>query len=243
MSLKMHEVIRLGLEPFLPPLYKQVRLKLLGYTKRHSSPPKILDVGGRKSPYTLGLQAKITISDLPRESDVQKALNLGINNNIIEQVYKRRSNVEDIVLDDMTCSKLPSESFDYVIAVEVLEHVEKDDLFVKEVYRVLKPKGIFLMTTPNGDWLKNINPDHKRHYKRKELHNLLSSSFDEAEVEYAIAGGKYRRLGLKSWSMTHPIKTALSMFGNVVNTQQSKNESLKHKAEGTYHLIATAKKI
>lgn len=242
MSLKMHEIIRLGLEPFLPPLHKQVRLKLLNYVKRHSSPPKILDVGGRKSPYTIGLRAKITLTDLPRESEVQKVMNLGINSDIINQVYKRRSNIENIIFDDMTCSKLPDESFEYVVAVEVLEHVEKDDLFVKEVYRVLKPKGIFLMTTPNGDWLRNKNPNHKRHYKRQELLELLSKNFDEAELEYAIAGGKYRKIGLKAWSIKHPLETIRSMYANVINARHSRNEKIKHTAQRTRHLFAIAKK-
>ena len=235
--------MRLGFEPFLPPLYKQVKVKLRRQVKLHNSKPSLLDVGGRKSPYTIGLQAKVTIIDLPRESEIQKNLNLGINGNIIDEISKRRSNVENVIFGDMTRSELPSDSFDYVVAVEVLEHVEEDELFVKEVARVLKTKGVFLMTTPNGDWLKNKNRDHKRHYKKKELSDLLGKHFDEVVVDYAIAGGKYRKLGLKSWSLRHPVKTVLSMVGNVVNSLQSKNGELKHKVQGTHHLFAIAKKI
>lgn len=142
----------------------------------------------------------------------------------------------------MTCSGLPGGSFDYVVSVEVLEHVEEDDLFVREVARVLKPGGVFLMTTPNGDWVENKNPDHKRHYKKAELDALLGRYFDRVTIDYAIVGGYYRKLGLRSWSLGHPIKTASSIFGNVVNSIQSANDQIKSRAAGTHHLIAVAGK-
>ena len=69
-------------------------------------------MGGRKSHYTIGIPAQITISDLPRETDIQKRLNLGITQDIIEQTLKRRSNVREMLFDDMTQSKLPDEPFD-----------------------------------------------------------------------------------------------------------------------------------
>lgn len=240
--MKIYEMGRLLAEPVLPPLYKQVRARLREIIKKSSGSPLILDVGGRKSPYTIGLPAQITVIDLPRSSDVQEELNLGINDSIVKQARQRRSNIKDVIFGDMTCSDLPDESFDYVVSVEVIEHVEADDRFVSEISRVLKPGGIFLLTTPNGDWVENKNPDHKRHYKKGELNALLNKYFDEVTVEYAIAGGYYRKLGLRSWSLNHPIKTASSIFGNVVNSIQSANGELKHRAEGTHHLIAVARK-
>ena len=98
------------------------------------------------------------------------------------------------------------------------------------------------MTTPNGDFVENKNPDHKRHYKKAQLTKLLNRHFDNAEVEYAIAGGYYRKLGLKSWSVKRPIQTIASAFGNVVNSVQSSNGRLKNKAIGTHHLFAVAHK-
>lgn len=240
--MKLYETGRLMAEPFLPPLYKHVRARLRKIIEDFPGEPRILDVGGRKSPYTIGLPARITVIDLPRESDVQKQLNLGINEQIVKQTRERRSNIAEVVFGDMTCSGLPGGSFDYVVSVEVLEHVEEDDLFVREVARVLKPGGVFLMTTPNGDWVENKNPDHKRHYKKAELDALLGRYFDRVTIDYAIVGGYYRKLGLRSWSLGHPIKTASSIFGNVVNSIQSANDQIKSRAAGTHHLIAVAGK-
>lgn len=242
-KMKLYETGRLLAEPFLPPLYNQVRRRLQdSVADCRVQNPQLLDIGGRKSPYTIGLSARITVIDLPRQSELQEKLKLGIDSQIIQEIKKFRSNIEDIVLGDMTRSTLPSESFDLAVAVEVLEHVEEDERFVSEVARVLKPGGIFLMTTPNGDWVENKNPDHKRHYRRRQLSDLLAKYFSEATVEYSVAGGYYRKLGLKPWSVRHPLQTAGSIFGNFVNTFQSANESLKEQSEKTYHLLAVARK-
>jgi SAM-dependent methyltransferase len=43
------------------------------------------------------------------------------------------------------------ETFDKIISIDVLEHLEEDLHFLTEIYRILKPTGIFLVTVPNGD--------------------------------------------------------------------------------------------
>ena len=227
-------------EPFLPPLWSQVRRELLEHAPRGA---RILDVGGRKSHYTVGVDGRITVSDLPRESDLQERLHLGINDAIAAQLRRRRSNVETVVYDDMTRTELPGASFDIVVSVEVLEHVEEDDDFVRNVRRVLRPGGWFLMTTPNGDFVENTNPDHKRHYRRAELLGLLRRHFDAVQVDYAIPGGRWRKLGLRPWSPRRPVQTLLSMTGNVVNRVQSHRATVPASARGTHHLVAHARRI
>lgn len=40
-------------------------------------------------------------------------------------------------------------SFDVILASEVIEHLAKAELFLKEAHRVLAPGGVLLLTTPN----------------------------------------------------------------------------------------------
>lgn len=56
-------------------------------------------------------------------------------------------------------------SFDLVVAFNVLEHIAPDevDLFLLKIKRILKNKGVFIATFPNGDsslGLPNQNGDH-----------------------------------------------------------------------------------
>lgn len=217
-----------------------VRRRLLHIAMKFDTRPKVLDVGGRKSHYTVGVPADVVITDLPRETNVQHQLHLGITSTIISDLHSRRSNITDVLFDDMTQSCFPSEAFDCVVAIEVLEHIEYDSDFVREVYRVTKPGGVFLMTTPNGQHVKNTNPDHKRHYTQLSLTTLLESAFESVRVEHAIRSGFFYNLGLRSWSIRRPVGTALAMLGSFVNSFQSAKRGICDDAEGTQELVAVA---
>jgi SAM-dependent methyltransferase len=198
-------------------------------------------VGGRKSHYTIGLNADVTVTDLPRETNLQRQLNLGINARMIEQMRKRRSNVKGIVYDDMTCSKLPSGGYDIIVAVEVLEHVEQDELFLKNVARVLRPGGVFFMTTPNGDYIRNTNPDHKRHYQRHLLVELLAKHFSAVEVWYAVPAGTFHRVGVRgSWSWRRPFRTTGRMACGLMHNLQTRMLDVRTQGYGTAHLFGSA---
>lgn len=49
----------------------------------------------------------------------------------------------------------PDQSFDFVSCVEVIEHLENFRAIVREAYRVLKPGGVVVFTTPNVLSLKS----------------------------------------------------------------------------------------
>ena len=51
---------------------------------------------------------------------------------------------------------LAAESFDVVHANQVIEHLSETDRFIKEIYRILKPGGYAVISTPNLASLHNI---------------------------------------------------------------------------------------
>ena len=73
------------------------------------------------------------------------------------------------------------ESFDYVISFQVIEHIKQDKEFVKEVSRVLRKGGKFIVSTPNAPMSLTRNPWHIREYTASELTSLLSDSFSQVE--------------------------------------------------------------
>ncbi|MCX7728050.1 MAG: methyltransferase domain-containing protein [Bacteroidia bacterium] len=77
--------------------------------------------------------------------------------------------------------------FDFVVSFQVIEHIKDDNLFVKEIHRVLKPGGKFLVTTPNILTSLTRNPWHIREYKKEELEKLLQQYFKNIDM-YGIYG-------------------------------------------------------
>lgn len=74
------------------------------------------------------------------------------------------------------------ESFDCVISFQVIEHIEQDAAFVREVHRVLRAGGRFIVTTPNAPMSLTRNPWHVREYRAEELRTLLQGSFARVEM-------------------------------------------------------------
>jgi len=54
-----------------------------------------------------------------------------------------------ITNQNLECLTFPDESFDVVITSDVMEHVRLDDRAHLEIYRILKPGGIYLFTVPH----------------------------------------------------------------------------------------------
>lgn len=85
--------------------------------------------------------------------------------------------------------KIPAEdnSFDAAISFQVIEHVDDVPNYLKEIHRVLKPGGIFLLTTPNRTYRlkpnqKPWNKFHFREYQNQELLRELKNVFTNSEV-------------------------------------------------------------
>lgn len=81
-------------------------------------------------------------------------------------------------------------SVDFVISFQVIEHIQHDKEFVAEVYRVLKPGGTFIVTTPNRGMSLTRNPWHVREYAPDELRTLLRSYFADVECNGVFGNTK-----------------------------------------------------
>lgn len=77
---------------------------------------------------------------------------------------------------------LPDSRFDAVVTYQVIEHIENDELFVKELHRVLRPGGKLYLTTPNRLMSLTRNPWHVREYEDAELKALLKKYFSHVEM-------------------------------------------------------------
>lgn len=86
---------------------------------------------------------------------------IDLNEEYLQRAKKYINNNEiKIIKGDVTKLKFKKNSFESVIASEVLEHIKRDDVVLKEVERVLKPGGIVMISVPNYNypfWWDPIN--------------------------------------------------------------------------------------
>ena len=74
-----------------------------------------------------------------------------------------------------------NQSFDVIVCFEAIEHIEEHDALLREVKRLLKPGGLFVVSTPNKDvsdaGSEASNPFHVRELTFGEFNSLLTKHF------------------------------------------------------------------
>lgn len=102
---------------------------------------------------------------------------------VIEGLQKKHPTARLISMNIPPLSGLPDDAYDFVLSFQVIEHIADDALFLKEVYRVLRPGGTALLTTPNRKLSLTRNPWHIREYLPDELNKLARRYFPETEMK------------------------------------------------------------
>jgi SAM-dependent methyltransferase len=149
---------------------------------------RVLDLGCRSGAFTRHfLEGNDVVGVDVDRAALEKAHALGI-----ETVA---ANVEDpLPFDD--------QSFEAVVAGELLEHVRFPDALVAEAERVLRPAGVFVGSVPNAFRIQSRlrflrgrapedDPTHLHMYSASDVRALLD---DFTDVRIAFVGGRYRRL-------------------------------------------------
>jgi 2-polyprenyl-3-methyl-5-hydroxy-6-metoxy-1,4-benzoquinol methylase len=60
------------------------------------------------------------------------------------------------VEEDLSPDPLQSETFDVVVSTEVVEHLYRPRRLIRNAFRLLKPSGYFIASTPYHGYIKNV---------------------------------------------------------------------------------------
>jgi ubiquinone/menaquinone biosynthesis C-methylase UbiE len=97
--------------------------------------------------------------------------------------------------------QMPDGQFDCVVSIDVLEHLERDQPFLRELKRILKPGGKAVVTVPNGDdrllanrikWRLGMTPEIYGHTRAGYTVAELSDSIRQAGLQPSDSGGYSR---------------------------------------------------
>jgi glycosyltransferase involved in cell wall biosynthesis/SAM-dependent methyltransferase len=87
---------------------------------------------------------------------------------------------------------MPDASVDVVVSFETIEHIEAHDAFLKEIKRVLRPKGSLIISTPEKEAYTVatglVNPFHAKELFRHEFDDLLSRHFNHVSMHGQVIG-------------------------------------------------------
>jgi len=156
-----------------------VKNKTPWYVKYLNKNDVVLDVGCANGQHTIkaaryckkiiGFDVDDNQLGIARQEASQKKIN---------NIELRKSSAEDPF-------PYPKNFFDKVLFFDVIEHLAKRDLALREINRVLKPDGVLLMAAPNKEtsWKKLqaslglpyfSDPDHKIEYSKSEIKKILA---------------------------------------------------------------------
>jgi SAM-dependent methyltransferase len=88
----------------------------------------------------------------------------------------------EVLIGDICCPDLPSNFYDFVLATDLLEHIEEDSLALEQIARILKPGGKLIITVPCFKILWGFN-DEASHHKRRYLLPEIKSKVELSQMK------------------------------------------------------------
>lgn len=108
---------------------------------------------------------------LLRELDFQSIDGIDFSEDAVR--YCQEKGFSQVQLGDACQMPYSDGSFDLALATDVLEHLDDDNLAAREMFRVLKPGGLALITVPAFPCLWGLQDEVSHHFRRYRMGGLL----------------------------------------------------------------------
>ena len=124
----------------------------------------------------------------------RRVIGLDYDESAVAHVKARYPRVE-MLHGNLASLPLPDAGVDVIVNFQVIEHLWDQGQFVAECFRVLRPGGVLLMSTPNRITFSPgrdtpINPFHTRELNAAELTELLTAAGFRIEGVYGVFHGR-----------------------------------------------------
>lgn len=133
---------------YYDPLTEKRYHSILSEFERIRPPGRLLELGCGKGHF-------ISVA----EARGWEAVGLEVSHSALEvlgQLKKERQLKFSVIESPLTEASLPGESFDAVVLIEVIEHLDDPVATLRETRRLLKNRGILYLTTPNAGSLSRV---------------------------------------------------------------------------------------
>lgn len=153
---------------------------------------RILEIGsgiGNISQYLLKSNSNVVLSDIRTDYLIHLRNRFPTAKRIV------KLNLE--IIDFSSEAVLDLGQFDTIVALNVIEHIEHDDLAISNCYKLLKPGGKIIILVPAYQIIYNKIDQELAHYKRYSSHSIQKLLI---EKHFLVVESKYFNfVGLIGW--------------------------------------------
>jgi len=148
---------------------------IISIIERYAPSGPILDVGGGNGFVAQRIQSE------EFEVSLLEPGKFGANN------ARKNRQINEVINSTFEGANFPNESLPAVGLFDVLEHIDKDDEFLHNVWLSLKPSGYIYATVPALNFLWSASDNYAKHcrrYNKKMITKLIGSSFSLRYFSY-----------------------------------------------------------
>jgi SAM-dependent methyltransferase len=128
------------------------------------SPARVLEVGSSDGHFLKDLKAAFADALVVGSEVAPGAL---------AHIAEEQPGMPLVQIDILDCP-LPGGTFDAVVALNVLEHIEDDRSAIMQMARLLRPGGVLLVEVPSGPFLYEAYDRELRHFRRYRMSDLVN---------------------------------------------------------------------
>lgn len=145
----------------------------------HGEPTHLLD---------LGCGTGAALSEL--KCDHPGALCVGVDASATALQFSNGRGHQELILGSGTAIPVRSQQFDGALSLDTVEHIDDDRRVMEELFRVLKPGGVAVISVPAYQWLwgpHDVALMHYRRYTARQFKRLAGATgFAIEQCSYSV---------------------------------------------------------